>query len=148
MLNICQLAPDGSAPSCCRCRAAQGGHAALCRGRHAAAAESLADRYGATVSDTETALADTEVDAVTIASSTETHADLIETSAKAGKAISCEKPINLDINRVNACWRPSSAAMFPWPSNSTAGSIPPFEPSRRRWGRADRQAGDGCDYQS
>ena len=70
---------------------------------NATAAQSLADRYGAKVADTETALADSEVNAVIIASSTDTHADLIEAAAKAGKAIFCEKPIDLDSNRVNAC---------------------------------------------
>lgn len=67
------------------------------------AAQNLADRHGAKVADTETALADPEVNAVIIASSTDTHADLIEAAAKAGKAIFCEKPIDLDIDRVNAC---------------------------------------------
>ena len=38
-----------------------------------------------------------------IASSTDTHADLIEAAAKAGKAIFCEKPIDLDSARVDAC---------------------------------------------
>ncbi len=70
---------------------------------NATAAQNLADRHGASVADTEKALADPEVNAVIIASSTDTHADLIEASAKAGKAIFCEKPIDLDINRVNAC---------------------------------------------
>ena len=43
------------------------------------------------------ALADPGVDAVFIASSTDTHVDLITRAAKAGKAVLCEKPIDLDI---------------------------------------------------
>ena len=45
-----------------------------------------------------------EVDAVFIASSTDTHVDLLTRAAKAGKAVLCEKPIDLDIARVDACW--------------------------------------------
>jgi myo-inositol 2-dehydrogenase/D-chiro-inositol 1-dehydrogenase len=66
------------------------------------AAEELAAEHGARASGPEAALADGDVDAVLIASSTDTHADLVEASARAGKAIFCEKPIDLDIGRVNA----------------------------------------------
>jgi myo-inositol 2-dehydrogenase/D-chiro-inositol 1-dehydrogenase len=44
-----------------------------------------------------------KADAVLIATSTATHADLIELAAKAGKAILCEKPIDLSLDRVRAC---------------------------------------------
>ncbi len=67
------------------------------------AAASLAARHGATVTDTATALADTSIGAVLIASSTDTHADLCIAAAKAGKAIFCEKPIDLSLDRVDAC---------------------------------------------
>jgi myo-inositol 2-dehydrogenase/D-chiro-inositol 1-dehydrogenase len=40
---------------------------------------------------------------VAICSPTDTHADLIERSAKAGKAIFCEKPVDLSADRVRAC---------------------------------------------
>ena len=49
-------------------------------------------------------LADPEVDAVLIATSTDTHVELITAAAKAGKAILCEKPIALDIAKVEQCW--------------------------------------------
>ena len=42
-------------------------------------------------------LADRDVDAVAICSSTDTHVDLIVRAAQAGKAIFCEKPISLDL---------------------------------------------------
>jgi myo-inositol 2-dehydrogenase / D-chiro-inositol 1-dehydrogenase len=42
-----------------------------------------------------------DVDAVAICSSTDTHADLLIGAAKAGKAIFCEKPISLDLDRVD-----------------------------------------------
>jgi len=67
------------------------------------AATALARRHGAKVTDTATALADPEVDAVLIASSTDTHADLAIAAARAGKAIFCEKPIDLSLARVDAC---------------------------------------------
>ena len=51
----------------------------------------------------ETILEDSSVDAVLISSSTDTHADLIVQSAKAGKAIFCEKPIDLSIDKVDWC---------------------------------------------
>jgi myo-inositol 2-dehydrogenase/D-chiro-inositol 1-dehydrogenase len=70
---------------------------------HAPAAAALAARHGAAVSDTATALADPKVGAVIIASSTDTHADLVIAAARAGKAIFCEKPIDLSLTRVDAC---------------------------------------------
>jgi len=39
-----------------------------------------------------------------VASSTDTHVDLIARSVRAGKAVFCEKPIHLDMARVDACW--------------------------------------------
>ena len=48
-------------------------------------------------------LSDDAVEAVLIASPTDTHADLLEAAAKAGKAVFCEKPIDLDLDRVNQC---------------------------------------------
>jgi myo-inositol 2-dehydrogenase/D-chiro-inositol 1-dehydrogenase len=68
-----------------------------------AAAERLAGRYGAAVGNEAGALADPGIDAVLIASSTDTHADLIEAAARAGKAIFCEKPVDLDRRRAEAC---------------------------------------------
>src|SRR3954462_8066899 len=65
-----------------------------------AAAEKLAAKYGCKVLDVEAGLADKSVDAVLIASSTNTHADLMVKAARAGKAIFCEKPVDLDIARV------------------------------------------------
>jgi myo-inositol 2-dehydrogenase/D-chiro-inositol 1-dehydrogenase len=69
----------------------------------ARAAGELASRYGARVADTPTALGDRNVGAVAIASSTDTHADLILRAAEAGKAIFCEKPVDLSLDRARAC---------------------------------------------
>jgi myo-inositol 2-dehydrogenase/D-chiro-inositol 1-dehydrogenase len=67
------------------------------------AAKSLAADLGCKTLVAEEAIASSEVDAVLIATPTDTHADLIETCARAGKAIFCEKPIDLDSERVKAC---------------------------------------------
>ena len=69
----------------------------------AAAAGRLAAAHGAVVSDREAALADPAVDAVLIASATDTHAELVEAAARAGKAVFCEKPLDLDYRRAAAC---------------------------------------------
>jgi myo-inositol 2-dehydrogenase/D-chiro-inositol 1-dehydrogenase len=69
-----------------------------------AAAETLAKDLGAQVADTAgRAIDDKAVDAVVICSPTDTHAELIEAAAKAGKAIFCEKPIDLSLERVDRC---------------------------------------------
>lgn len=72
----------------------------------AEAAEATAAELGVkVVGSVEAVLADPDIEAVLIASSTDTHVDLLTRAAKAGKAILCEKPIDLDIGRVEACWR-------------------------------------------
>lgn len=70
---------------------------------HAPSASALAAKHGAAASSTEAALSDPQVGAVLIASSTDTHADLVIAAARAGKAIFCEKPIDLSLARVDAC---------------------------------------------
>jgi myo-inositol 2-dehydrogenase/D-chiro-inositol 1-dehydrogenase len=70
---------------------------------NADAAQRLAARHGAKVAAERDALADREVDAVLIASSTDTHARLAIAAARAGKAIFCEKPIDLSLSKVDSC---------------------------------------------
>ena len=67
-----------------------------------AAAEQLAAQHGARVADAKAALADPDVAGVVIASSTDTHLDYCLAAAAAGKAIFCEKPIDLDLARARA----------------------------------------------
>ncbi|MCP4383230.1 MAG: inositol 2-dehydrogenase [Hyphomicrobiales bacterium] len=68
------------------------------------AATSLAGQYGARVeTDADTALDRPDVDAVIIGAPTTLHVDLILASARRGKPVFCEKPIDLDIARVNDC---------------------------------------------
>ena len=68
-----------------------------------AAAERLARHHGREVGTQASVLADRAIQAVVIASSTNTHADLVEAAARAGKAVFCEKPLDLDRRRAEAC---------------------------------------------
>ena len=67
------------------------------------AAEKLAAQYGAVARSTDEIIADPEIDAVLIATSTDTHSDLIEAATRAGKAVLCEKPVDLSLERARAC---------------------------------------------
>ncbi|WP_409189331.1 inositol 2-dehydrogenase [Bradyrhizobium sp. RDM4] len=67
------------------------------------AARDLAIAFGADVRSIEDIERSADVDAVVICTPTDTHADLIECFARRGKAIFCEKPIDLDVARVAQC---------------------------------------------
>lgn len=65
-------------------------------------AQTLADEFGARATQDSAELFDTaDIDAVIIASPTSTHIDLIDTAIDAGMPALCEKPIDLDIARVD-----------------------------------------------
>jgi myo-inositol 2-dehydrogenase/D-chiro-inositol 1-dehydrogenase len=65
-----------------------------------ASAEALAARLGATVATEDEVWADRKVDAIVIGTATASHAELIEKGLKSGKAVFCEKPIDLSMKRV------------------------------------------------
>lgn len=69
------------------------------------AAAALAAQYGADARATEEIIADPGIDAVLIATSTDTHADLIEAATAVGKPVLCEKPVDLSLARAKACLR-------------------------------------------
>lgn len=69
----------------------------------AQAASALGERHGAPVRAIDEIAADKGIDAVVICTPTDTHAELIEVFARAGKAIFCEKPVDLSVARVRAC---------------------------------------------
>ncbi len=69
----------------------------------APAAEAVAAQYGCAVRTIAAIEAAQDIDAVVICTPTDTHADLIERFARAGKAIFCEKPVDLSLARVTAC---------------------------------------------
>ena len=67
------------------------------------AANAAIELTGAKRSTVEEIMGSPEIDGVIIATPTDLHADQIELAAKAGKAIFCEKPIDLSIERVRQC---------------------------------------------
>lgn len=67
------------------------------------AASSLAQATGAKVTDADAIMSDSGIDAVLICTPTDTHADLIEAGVSAGKAVFCEKPVDLDSGRIRRC---------------------------------------------
>lgn len=70
---------------------------------HEQAAAKLAEEYGAEARTSEEIIADPSIDAVLVATSTDTHSDLIEAATAAGKAVLCEKPVDLSLARARAC---------------------------------------------
>jgi myo-inositol 2-dehydrogenase / D-chiro-inositol 1-dehydrogenase len=69
----------------------------------AQAGAALASQHDASVGTVEGVFADGSIRAVAIASSTDTHADLIQRAAASGKAIFCEKPVDLQLARAREC---------------------------------------------
>ncbi|MBL4768900.1 MAG: inositol 2-dehydrogenase [Rhodobacteraceae bacterium] len=67
------------------------------------AANTLIATYGGELRGIDDIVAASDIDAVLICTPTDTHAALIEQFARAGKAIFCEKPIDLSVARVKAC---------------------------------------------
>ena len=68
-----------------------------------AAAQAVADKHGCEIRDMAQIEAASDIDAVVICTPTDTHADLIERFVKAGKAVFCEKPVDLSVARVQDC---------------------------------------------
>jgi myo-inositol 2-dehydrogenase/D-chiro-inositol 1-dehydrogenase len=69
----------------------------------AEAAARVADTWGCDIRTIDAIAASGDIDAVIICTPTDTHADLIEQFARAGKAVFCEKPVDLSLARVRDC---------------------------------------------
>lgn len=69
----------------------------------AEAARAVADGFDCDIREIDAILGSDDVDAVAICTPTDTHADLIERFARAGKAVFCEKPVDLGLDRVRSC---------------------------------------------
>jgi len=69
----------------------------------AAASHALATDVDTAVKTVEGIIDAPDIDAVFICTPTDTRANLIERTARGGKAVFCEKPIDLDTARVRAC---------------------------------------------
>ncbi len=69
-----------------------------------AAAEETAVRFNVPIvtEDYHTILADPNIDAVAICSATDTHAQIVQEAAAAGKHIFCEKPIDHSLEKIDA----------------------------------------------
>ncbi len=67
------------------------------------AAREVASAGGAEVRAIDAIEAASDIDAVLVCTPTDTHSDLIERFVRAGKAVFCEKPVDLSIQRVRAC---------------------------------------------
>jgi myo-inositol 2-dehydrogenase/D-chiro-inositol 1-dehydrogenase len=93
----------------------------------ASAAETASSLGVAKADSIDAILADTSITAVLIASPTNTHVDLIIAAARAGKAILCEKPIDLDMERVRMCAR----EIAPFNATIMIGFNRRFDPSFR-----------------
>ena len=66
-------------------------------------ANNLAAQFGAIVKSADEVIVDPNIDAILIATSTDTHSDFIEKASSAGKAILCEKPVDLNLTRAKDC---------------------------------------------
>ena len=92
-------------------------------------ATKAADLYGGrAMDDLDAVLADPGVDAVVIATPTDTHVEYIEAAARAGKPIYCEKPLDQSLDRVDRAMAALGANPVPFmlgfnrrfdPDNST-----------------------------
>lgn len=96
-------------------------------------AHRLGEQVGAKVTDNPLELIGSgEVDAVVIASPTPTHVELIEAAIDAGVAALCEKPIDLDIGRVDALRAKVSASDIPVALGFNRRMDPGFSEVRQR----------------
>lgn len=73
-------------------------------------AQALASKIGAQVMDSDALINSKDVDAVVIGTPTDTHYDLIHAAARAGKAIFCEKPVDMSADRIRDCIKAVDAA--------------------------------------
>ena len=69
----------------------------------AEAARAIADQHHCQTASMDEIAENLEIDAVLICTPTDLHAEQIEKFVTAGKAVFCEKPIDLDSERVRAC---------------------------------------------
>ena len=67
-----------------------------------AAAAALASQWGCPAKTTAEIAGDSNIHAVLVCTPTDTHADLIEQFARAGKHVFCEKPVDLEIQRAQS----------------------------------------------
>lgn len=69
------------------------------------AAQDLAEKTGAEARSADAIIKGADIDAIIIGTPTDTHYDLIHGAARAGKAIFCEKPVDMSADRIRDCIR-------------------------------------------
>ncbi|MCB1213150.1 MAG: inositol 2-dehydrogenase [Chlamydiia bacterium] len=100
--------------------------------------QEMAGKYGVKVTTTvEEALQDPKVDAVCIAAQTDQHCALIEAAARAGKPIFCEKPIDLDMEKIDRCLEVLRVTGVPFLLGFNRRFDPSFQELHRRLRRGD-----------
>lgn len=97
-----------------------------------AAANAMAASTGAEVRDVAAILSAPDVDAVIIGTPTDSHFDQIMGAAKAGKAIFCEKPIDMSVDNIRACMDAVAAADVPFMAGFNRRFDPNFATLRAR----------------
>ena len=96
------------------------------------AVTALSKETGAPAWPMQAVLDDPGIDAVLLATPTDTHADLSERAAAAGKAVLCEKPIDLDAARVRICLARVEMANVPFFVGFNRRFDPSFQAFKRR----------------
>lgn len=101
------------------------------------AARALADMSGARVSAADEILQAGDIDAVVIGTPTDTHFDLIHGACKSGKAIFCEKPIDMSVDNIRACIEAVDTAGVPFMTGFNRRFDPNFAHLRDRIAAGD-----------
>jgi len=101
------------------------------------AADRLAREVGAVVRTPQAVLEAGDIDAVVIGTPTDTHFDLIRKAARAGKAIFCEKPIDMSVDRIRACIEVVEAEGVPFVTGFNRRFDPNFASLRARIAAGD-----------
>jgi myo-inositol 2-dehydrogenase/D-chiro-inositol 1-dehydrogenase len=101
------------------------------------AADRLAAEVGAEVRTSEAILGAQDIDAVVIGTPTDTHFDLIHGAARAGKAIFCEKPIDMSVDNIRACIEVVEETGVPFLTGFNRRFDPNFAALRARIGAGD-----------
>jgi myo-inositol 2-dehydrogenase/D-chiro-inositol 1-dehydrogenase len=95
-------------------------------------AQALAAKVGAEVRDVDAILNAADIDAVIIGSPTDSHFEQIMGAAKAGKAIFCEKPVDMSVDNIRACMDVVNAAGVPFMTGFNRRFDPNFASLRAR----------------
>ena len=97
-----------------------------------ATAQALAETSGAEVRDVGAILTAADVDAVIIGTPTDSHFEQIMGAAKGGKAIFCEKPVDMSVDNIRTCMEAVSAAGVPFMTGFNRRFDPNFAALRAR----------------